>query len=149
MEIWETPHFEGLPNVGSSERLYFIVSSGFLYRWDSDTKEYVQVLCNDPGANLADAPADGLAYIRKDGQWVPVANIDPGSSSVPDKHYTYEFVNNTRLRFNIVHNLNKYVSVTVVDTGKTVFDCGINYIDLNTIEVYMNKVIPAGYVYCN
>ena len=37
--------------------------------------------------------------------------------------------------WSIIHNLGKYPSVTVVDSGGTVVDGNVNYINDNTIEI--------------
>lgn len=37
--------------------------------------------------------------------------------------------------WSIIHNLGKFPSVTVVDSGGTVVDGNVNYIDDNTIEI--------------
>lgn len=40
--------------------------------------------------------------------------------------------------WHIVHNMNKYPSVSVVDSAGTVVECKVTYIDENTCDVYMN-----------
>lgn len=50
--------------------------------------------------------------------------------------------------WNISHNLDKYPSVTVVDTAGTQFYVEVNYIDKNNITLHMNGA-TKGIVYLN
>ena len=93
---------------------------------------------------VSDAPHDSQAYVRQNGTWTTVGDAING-----DKHHVTELVGNTLTTITIIHNLNKYPSVTVVDTAKTVFTCSIEYTTLNSVVVRTNIVIPSGYIYCN
>lgn len=50
--------------------------------------------------------------------------------------------------WNITHNLNKYPSVTVVDSGGTVVSGNVTYIDNNTVELNFNAAFK-GTAYLN
>jgi hypothetical protein len=50
--------------------------------------------------------------------------------------------------WNIAHNLNKYPSVTVVDTGKSTIDAVVTYVDENNVTITVNPS-AAGYAYIN
>ena len=71
-------------------------------------------------------------------------NSDPESC---DKHYTYT----QRIpsdEWSIVHNLNKYPSVTVVDSGGSVVVGETVYIDNNNIQITFSSAF-SGKAYCN
>lgn len=59
--------------------------------------------------------------------------------------FTQASISNT---WNIQHNLNKYPSVTVVDSGNTVWYGEVKYIDLNNIQIKFNQSI-SGKAYLN
>lgn len=48
----------------------------------------------------------------------------------------------------INHNLNKFCSVTIVDSAKTVWIGQVQYVDANNCVVSFNIAV-SGYAYCN
>jgi hypothetical protein len=44
--------------------------------------------------------------------------------------------------------MDKFPSVTVVDTANTVYEAAVEYIDTNNVRVQLNSPI-SGKVYCN
>jgi hypothetical protein len=48
----------------------------------------------------------------------------------------------------ITHNLHKYVSVSVVDTGKSEIEGDVQYIDENTIQISFSAPF-SGQAFCN
>lgn len=50
--------------------------------------------------------------------------------------------------WNVVHNLNKHPSVTVVDSAGTVVECSVTYIDSNECELNFNAAFK-GTAYLN
>ena len=66
---------------------------------------------------------------------------------VDDKTYVYTQTTSTAV-WNIQHNLNKYPSVTVVDSGGSVVVGETVYIDNNNIQITFSFVF-SGKAYCN
>ena len=66
---------------------------------------------------------------------------------ISDKHFTFEqgIASDT---WEINHNLNKFPSVTLVDTAGTQFQGRVEYIDENNCVVYMNGA-TKGKAYLN
>ena len=48
----------------------------------------------------------------------------------------------------VVHGLNKYVSVSIVDTGKTEIEGDVQYVDENTVMITFSAPF-SGWCYCN
>jgi len=71
--------------------------------------------------------------------WV---NIMP----LPKLNHTQDFINTNTVLVN--HGLNRYPSVTVVDTAKTEFGVEIQHIDENSLTVMMTLPM-SGKVFCN
>lgn len=55
-------------------------------------------------------------------------------ASLTDKHYRHSQTSSSA-EWNIIHNLDKYPSVTVVDSGYTVVYGNIDYISKNEIKI--------------
>lgn len=79
----------------------------------------------------------------------PSINVSVGGviGGGDDAHYVHnqEMVSTT---WTVEHNLNKYPSVTVVDSGDNVLYTEIEYIDLNTLEVRF-EASTSGKAYMN
>jgi hypothetical protein len=60
--------------------------------------------------------------------------------------FVQEFTNLSEIV--VVHNMNKFPSVTVVDTEKNAYEVCVEYEDLNTITIKLNNAI-SGTIYCN
>lgn len=79
----------------------------------------------------------------------PVIGVDITGSQIAggDKHYLYS-QEQASDEWVIVHNLDKYPSVTVVDTERTEVIADVEYIDTNTVRVTFNAPF-AGFAYLN
>ena len=66
---------------------------------------------------------------------------------IGDKHFTFEQAVASDIWI-IVHNLNKYPSVSLVDSAGTQFDARVVYNSLNQCTVYMNGA-TKGKAYLN
>ena len=66
---------------------------------------------------------------------------------IDDKTYVYTQTTSTDV-WNIQHNLNKYPSVTVVDSGDSVVVGETVYIDNNNIQITFSSAF-SGKAYCN
>lgn len=64
-----------------------------------------------------------------------------------DKTYVYSQVTATKT-WDIEHNLNKYPSVTIVDSGNNIVVGDVNYIDKNNVRVNFNAAF-SGNAYLN
>ena len=74
-----------------------------------------------------------------------------GSSSTSSGSGDLNFVFNQLIPsaiWNVTHNLNKYPSVTVVDSGGTVVVGDINYIDTNNLTITFSFIF-SGKAYMN
>jgi len=56
------------------------------------------------------------------------------TSIVQDKHFKFE-QGLPSMIWEIIHNLEKYPSVTVIDSANTIVEGEVTYIDLNTLNV--------------
>jgi len=64
-----------------------------------------------------------------------IANLETETNSfISDKNFVYT-QNIPSSTWTILHNLNKYPSVSVVDSANTVVEGGITYVDLNTLTI--------------
>lgn len=89
---------------------------------------------------LNDAPKDGRTYARKDGEWLDISDVSGA---------TYEFEQKTAEdTWLVVHNLSKYPSVTVVDSGKTQVIGDVEYINKNSLVITFNAPF-SGKAYLN
>jgi hypothetical protein len=62
-------------------------------------------------------------------------NINTNNSTIiSDKNFVYT-QNTPSSTWTILHNLNKYPSVSVVDSANTVVEGSITYMDLNTLTI--------------
>jgi len=64
-----------------------------------------------------------------------------------DKHFVHE-QNVPSITWNVEHNLNKFPSVSVVDSAGTIVEGKINYIDLNSVVLEFNASF-TGKAYLN
>lgn len=74
--------------------------------------------------------ADSINYQLVGGTW----EVFAGSSGAGDKTYNH-IQGVAETTWNVEHNLNKYPSVSVMDTGGNVVEGEIDYIDLNNIQL--------------
>ena len=97
---------------------------------------------------LVDTPPN---YSGQGGKLLVVSDTEDGvefiNSSNADKHFTYE-QGLPSTTWTIAHNLNKYVSVVVVDTAGSVVVGDVRYIDLDNIEITFNASF-SGEAYLN
>jgi hypothetical protein len=80
-------------------------------------------------------------------QEIGTAALDPGAGGGADKNY----VHNQGLAasvWDIAHNLGKRPSVTVVDSGATLVEGDIHYVDDNTVQLTFSAAF-AGAAYLN
>lgn len=84
---------------------------------------------------------NGIDIASEDGKLV----INSISNSYNNFTYNQNFPS---LEWTVNHNLNKYPSVTVVDSGNNIVIGDISYIDKNTLNVRFSSGF-AGKVYCN
>ena len=73
--------------------------------------------------------------------------VDLTSIVGSDKNYTHDQGTPSQT-WTIQHNLNKYVSVTAVDSAKSVVVGMIDYVDLNNITITFNAAF-SGEAYLN
>ncbi len=71
----------------------------------------------------------------------------PGPSGTGDKNYTHN-QSTPATTWNVAHNLGKFPAVTVLDSAGTEFQCEINYIDSNNLQVIVTAAF-SGVAYCN
>lgn len=64
-----------------------------------------------------------------------------------DRNYVQGFVNKNDVT--VDHNLGKYPSVTVVDSGKTEIIVQVEYVTLNRLRVYWNGSPISGQIFVN
>lgn len=98
-----------------------------VYDWVGTQEEYVD-------QNIAELHPDWVCFITNDA-------YDPQST------YVFEQAE-AASTWNVVHNLNKYPSVTVVDSAGTTIDCTITYINSNELELKFNAAFK-GTAYLN
>lgn len=98
-----------------------------VYDWVGTQEEYVD-------QNVAELHPDWVCFITDDA-------YDPQST------YVFE-QGEAATTWNIVHNLNKYPSVTVVDSAGTTIDCTVIYINSNQCELRFNAAFK-GNAYLN
>lgn len=98
-----------------------------VYDWVGTREEYVD-------QNVAELHPDWVCFITNDA-------YDPQST------YVFE-QGEAATTWNVVHNLNKYPSVTVVDSAGTVIDCTVIYINSNQCELRFNAAFK-GNAYLN
>jgi hypothetical protein len=81
------------------------------------------------------------------GQIKKTTNINGNIGSTGDKNFVFSqaIASDT---WTIQHNLNKYCSVMVVDSAKTVVIGEITYIDTNNLTIHFNGAF-TGKAYCN
>ena len=99
--------------------------------------------------HLSDTPNDyGNAgqILQMNSTGTALEFADP-SLDLTDKHFTYEQGVPANI-WTIQHDLGKYVSVTAVDSAKTVVVGMIDYIDLNNIQITFNASF-SGEAYLN
>jgi len=89
---------------------------------------------------ITDAPADGNDYVRNNNNWV----ID---SNTTDKNYIHD-QGVANITWNITHNLNKYPTVTVVDSGGTEIEGQIQHTNTNNLIITFNAS-TSGKAYIN
>lgn len=98
-----------------------------VYDWVGTQEEYIQ-------QNIAEQHPDWLCFITDDAF---------------DTRSTYIFEQGeSSTSWHIVHNLNKYPSVTVVDSAGTTIDCSVIYINSNECELKFNAAFK-GAAYLN
>ena len=76
--------------------------------------------------------------------------------NVDNSDHTISAVKNTYVHeqllassvWNINHNLNRYPSVTIIDSGGNIIYCDIQYLDKNNIRITFNSEF-GGYAYLN
>lgn len=67
-------------------------------------------------------------------------------NTVGDKHFEKAFINTNQV--DVVHNMQKFPSVTVIDSAKREFEGLVEYIDNNHLVVRFNFSF-SGIVICN
>ena len=87
-----------------------------------------------------------------DGEAATIAVSSPPSSSPPsssfvDKHHTYRQMTPSQL-WRIVHNLNKFPSVMIVDSAKSSIIGEVQYLDSNSLIVSFSAAF-SGEAYLN
>lgn len=89
-------------------------------------------------------PTDKFLVVTANGEKLITAAT---LSDAADKHYTHtqDVVSDI---WTIQHNLNKKPSVTVIDSGNSVVEGDISYIDNNTLTISFNGAF-SGKAYCN
>ena len=76
--------------------------------------------------------------IYTDGSHSSAVNVGGSSpQGGSDKNYVHT-QNIPALLWTIIHNLNKYPSVTVLDTSKTEVEGEVRFIDTNTLELHFS-----------
>lgn len=97
---------------------------------------------------INETPSTGIPLNNTDYWDVFVEKGDQGNPGVDgDKHFTFQ-QNVADTTWNITHNLNKYPSVLVIDTGGSVVEGEIVLVDLNTIQLIFSSAF-TGTVYLN
>ena len=99
--------------------------------------------------NLGDFYLDsdtGDLYNKDAGNWVFVMNI-AGPSGSGDLHYEHEQLS-PQSTWNIAHNLGKFPSVSIVDSGGSIVVGDIEYIDTNNLTITFSSAF-SGKAYCN
>lgn len=98
-----------------------------LYDWVGTREEYVD-------QNIAELHPDWVCFITDDA-------FDPQSTYIFEQGVA-------ETTWHITHNLNKYPSVTVVDSAGTTIDCTVIYVNSNECELRFNAAFK-GNAYLN
>lgn len=97
-----------------------------------DAEEYVSKYhCHGEVLSVLEGDKYCLYVVGYDDKLEPVNNT---SSTEGDKHYVY-IQRSASDSWDIVHNLNKYPSVTVVDSANNIVVGEVNYISLNEVII--------------
>lgn len=107
-------------------------------------KTPVQVSSGDPLVDGGNLVALNSSTGKIDPSLIP-GGIGSGSGS--GGSFTYNFLT-PQSTLNIVHDLGKYPSVTIVDTSGNEIEAAYTYVDSNTIIIYFSSD-TTGYVYLN
>lgn len=96
--------------------------------------------------HLLQGTADGQipVYNAEDGHWYAQSSSTVIAS---DKTYVHDQAAASS-SWTVVHNLDKFPSITVVDTAGTVVIGSLVYVDTNTVVITFNSAF-SGKVYCN
>ncbi len=131
---------EPIRTIGRPVGIYRADNKGVdIYHFEKDNNnEWILVLANASG--IADAPADGQEYVRKDNQW----HVFVGGS---DKTYLYE-QNTPSDTWEINHNLGKHVSVGIIDSSGQLVEGEVTYNSLNKVTIMFNGSF-TGVATCN
>lgn len=91
-------------------------------------------------------------YIGKAGKFLKVNDTENGITVTAievesDKYYLHEQLTASS-QWLVQHNLNKYPSVTVIDSALRIVICEVEYIDSNSLYVKTNSVF-SGKAMCN
>lgn len=93
------------------------------------------------GAIVREAPKDDEVYGRFNASWKELTFSSSGSFT-----YVHDYINSIEIIVN--HNMDKYPSVTIVDTADTIYDGEVEYINRNSVKVTL--AIPmSGRIFCN
>lgn len=105
-------------------------------------------------ANISEVANGAGNFVTRDGvtneikERTPAETLsDLGAATIDDKNYVHNQGSASNI-WNITHSLNKYVSVTVVDSAGTVVIGQIDYVDLNNITITFNASF-SGDAYIN
>lgn len=119
-EILITDKEENLPSIGNENILYAVKNTMSMYVFDTGVYEYSKV-----GKNYDNDLQD---YITREIFENEIKNI------VQDRNLIY-IQSVASATWNIIHNLNKMPSVTIVDSAGNVVIGEIKYIDTNELTV--------------
>jgi hypothetical protein len=138
IEIQEIDAEAGI--VRTDPEVTLVETTGDLVSFSTVIQE-TQLLHSDPEVQFVDSTTEQLQVFYTGAQG------PPGPSNSGNDTFTYQ-ASSASTQWVITHNLDRYPSVTIVDSAGTQFWADVTYTSLNTIEV--NFAFPmSGYAYLN
>lgn len=123
------------PEIGSSNNIY--ISNEGVFRWDEDTKTYISILSatESAQADWNETDENSPSFIKNK------------PTSLSDNHFTYD-QKSASDTWVIDHNLNKYPSVTIVDSAGNVVTGEVTYNSTNQVTIRFTSAF-SGKAYLN
>ena len=125
-----TTSFENFPSLGRTDCIYIDENTNDSYRWSPEENCYKRIGIHYlPGDNISIDESNKIhANVPKD-----VSELSDRTKLL-DKHYIYS-QNSASKVWIIEHNLNKYPSVSVVDSANNVVLGDITYLNKNSLKL--------------
>lgn len=147
---------EKLPQKPKKDAVYYVINNNNTFTIYVTDKNGIPVPLNTTGVlpppsinNIISPDGTIEVNITNGIAGIDIAQnlLDKINTFVPDKFYVHT-QNMPSNEWTISHNLDKKPSITVVDTGGTIVEGRITYINLNQVKVKFNGGF-SGEAYCN